>query len=90
MTELLKQKQYAPMAVEEQVCVLYAGVRGYLDKIPTTDIAKFEAGYLAHLRSKHQNVLDTVREDGELSAKSDADIGNILNEYLPQSGLVPA
>ena len=56
----------------------------------TTDIAKFEAGYLAHLRSKHQNVLDTVREDGELSAKSDADIGNILNEYLPQSGLVPA
>ena len=78
------------MAVEEQVCVLYAGVRGYLDKIPTSDIAKFETGYLAHLRSKHQNVLDTVREEGELTAKSDADIGNILNEYLPQSGLVPA
>ncbi len=51
------------MAVEEQVCVLYAGVRGYLDKIATADIAKFEAGYLAHLRSKHQSVLDTVREE---------------------------
>ena len=63
LTELLKQKQYSPMAVEEQVCVLYAGVRGYLDKIATADIAKFEAGYLAHLRSKHQNILDTVREE---------------------------
>jgi F0F1-type ATP synthase alpha subunit len=71
------------MAVEEQVCVLYAGVRGYLDKIATADIAKFEAGYLAHLRSKHQNILDTVREEAQLSAKTDSDIANVLNEYLP-------
>ena len=41
------------MPAEEQVCVLYAGVKGYLDKIPTGDIAKFEAGYLKHLKSKH-------------------------------------
>ena len=89
LTELLKQKQYAPMAVEEQVCVLYAGVRGYLDKIPTKDIAAFEAGYLNALRTKHQATLDTIREEGALSAKTDADVANILNEYLPQSGYLP-
>ncbi len=89
MTELLKQKQYSPLAVEEQVCVLYAGVRGYLDKIPTKDIGKFEAGYLNSLRSKHQGTLDTIREEGALSAKTDADIANILGEYLPQSGFLP-
>ena len=89
MTELLKQKQYAPMPVEEQVCVLYAGVRGYLDKIPTGDIGKFEAGYLNALRTKHQSTLDTIREEGALSAKTDADVANILGEYLPQSGFLP-
>ena len=83
MTELLKQKQYSPMKVEEQVCVLYAGVRGYLDKIPTGDIAKFEQGYLNALRTKHQATLDSIREEGALSAKLDADVANILNEYLP-------
>ena len=77
------------MAVEEQVAVLYAGVRGYLDKIPTGDIAKFEAGYLNALRTKHQGTLDTIREEGALSAKTDADIANILGEYLPQSGFLP-
>jgi len=89
LTELLKQKQYSPLPVEEQVCVLYAGVRGYLDKIPTKDIGKFEAGYLNSLRSKHQGTLDTIREEGALSAKTDADIANILGEYLPQSGFLP-
>jgi len=89
LTELLKQKQYSPLAVEEQVCVLYAGVRGYLDKIPTKDIGQFEAGYLNSLRSKHQGTLDTIREEGALSAKTDADIANILGEYLPQSGFLP-
>merc|ERR1712128_189137 len=69
LTELLKQKQYVPMPAEEQVCVLYAGVKGYLDKISTSDIGKFEQGYLDHLRSKHQNLLDTIRIEGALNDK---------------------
>ena len=87
LTELLKQKQYVPMPAEEQVCVLYAGVRGYLDKIATADIGRFEEGYLAYIRSKHQNTLDTIRNEGSLSAKTDADINAILTEFIPQSGL---
>ena len=46
LTELLKQKQYVPMPAEEQVCVLYAGVRGYLDKVATNEIGKFEAEFM--------------------------------------------
>jgi len=53
LTELLKQKQYVPLPAEEQVCILYAGVRGYLDKILTSEIARFEELYLAHLKGKH-------------------------------------
>jgi len=90
LTELLKQKQYVPMVAEEQVCVLYAGVRGYLDKISTSDIGKFEQGYLNHLKGKHQNILDTIRVEGQLTKETDAAIGQILDEFLPTCGLIKA
>jgi len=87
LTELLKQKQYVPMPAEEQVCVLFAGVKGYLDKISTSDIGKFEQGYLNHLRGKHQSLLDTIRTEGQLTPKTNDDIAAILDEYIPASGL---
>lgn len=87
LTELLKQKQYVPMPAEEQVCVLFAGVRGYLDSIATSDIGKFEQGYLNHLRSKHSTLLNTIKQEGSLSAQTDAQIAAVLDEYIPQSGL---
>jgi len=52
------------MPAEEQVCVLFAGVKGYLDKISTSDIGVFEKGYLDFLRSKHSTLLDTIRVEG--------------------------
>jgi F0F1-type ATP synthase alpha subunit len=67
--------------------VLFAGVRGYLDKIPTSNIGKFEQGYLDYLRSKHSSLLDTIRVEGALSAKLDADIAQVLDEFIPTSGL---
>jgi len=75
------------MPAEEQVCVLYAGVRGYLDKVNSKDIGEFERLYLAFLKSKYQNVLDTIRIEGALSAKTDADIAAALDEFLPTCGL---
>jgi proton translocating ATP synthase F1 alpha subunit len=87
LTELLKQKQYVPMPAEEQVCVLFAGVRGYLDKISTSDIGTFEQGYLNHLRTKHNSLLSTIRQQGELTDKTIDEIAGILEEYIPQSGL---
>ena len=67
LTELLKQAQYSPMLVEEQVAVIFAGVKGYLDKIAVADIGRLEAGLLDHLRSNNQNVLDTIRDEKALS-----------------------
>jgi proton translocating ATP synthase F1 alpha subunit len=87
LTELLKQKQYVPMPSEEQVCVLYAGVRGYLDKVQTNEISQFEQLYLEHLRSKHSNILETIRTELQLSQKTDADLATIIEEFLPTSGL---
>jgi len=87
LTELLKQKQYVPMPAEEQVCVLYAGVKGYLDKIQTTDIGEFERLYLEYIKSKYPQLLDTIREEGQISDKTNADIASILDEFIPQSGL---
>ena len=75
------------MPAEEQVCVLYAGVKGFLDKVQTSDIGKFEKLYLDFIRSKHQNVLDTIRIEGKLSDKTNADIRGILEEFIPASGL---
>src|SRR5215217_3070804 len=62
LTELLKQSQYSPQSVEEQVCVIYAGTRGYLDGIATADVGRFEREFLARLHSKHQDLLDAIRE----------------------------
>merc|ERR1712159_326985 len=78
LTELLKQKQYVPMPAEEQVCVIYAGVRGYLDKVVTSEIAKFEQVFLDHLRANHADVLKAIRETGELSKENDNQLKVII------------
>jgi F0F1-type ATP synthase alpha subunit len=75
------------MPSEEQVCVLYAGVRGYLDTIDSKDIGEFENRYLEHLRTKHSNVLETIRTEMQVSKKTDADIQTIIEEFLPVCGL---
>ena len=61
LTELLKQPQYAPLSVEEQVCVIYAGTRGYLDGIADRDVGRFEDEFLSRLHAKHQDLLDAIR-----------------------------
>lgn len=82
LTELLKQKQYVPMAAEEQVCLLYAGVRGFLDKITTSSIAKFEQLFLETLKSKHQHVLDSITSKGLLTKETDAELKTILTDFV--------
>lgn len=57
LTELLKQKQYVPISAEEQVCILFAGVRGYLDKIQTSEISRFEKLFMDHIKNKHPHVI---------------------------------
>jgi F-type H+-transporting ATPase subunit alpha len=88
LTELLKQKQYVPMPAEEQVCVLYAGVRGFLDKVQTSEIGKFEKLFLEHLKSKHPHIIDNIKVEKALSDKTNAELRTILEEFIPTAGLV--
>jgi len=78
LTELLKQAQYSPMPVEEQVVSIYAGVNGYLDKIPVTSVTNFEQGLLTEVRAKHSNILDEIGRTGQLSEE----IAGLLKEAL--------
>ena len=87
LTELLKQKQYVPMAVEDQACVLYAGVRGYLDKIQTSEISRFEKMYLEAIYSKASHIPNTIRTEGYISDKTEGDLKAFIEEFMPTSGL---
>src|SRR5580704_10617924 len=71
LTELLKQPQYAPLAVEEQVCVIYAGVKGYLDKVKVEDISRYEQGLLGDLRGKGKELLDAVCTDKQIKPETE-------------------
>ncbi|XP_037536901.1 ATP synthase subunit alpha, mitochondrial [Nematolebias whitei] len=82
LTELLKQGQYSPMAIEEQVAVIYAGVRGHLDKMEPSKITKFEKAFLQHILSQQQELLSTIKADGKISEASDAKLKQIVLNFL--------
>lgn len=67
LTELLKQGQYSPLKVEEQVAVIYAGVKGYLDKLKTSDVTRFEEALLRELRSGKADILELIRKEQKLT-----------------------
>jgi F-type H+-transporting ATPase subunit alpha len=87
LTELLKQKQYVPMPAEEQVCVVYCGVRGFLDRMVTSEIPKFEQKFLAHLKSNYPQLLEKIKTTGELTKESDNELKAIVEAFIPESGL---
>ncbi|XP_071386698.1 ATP synthase subunit alpha, mitochondrial isoform X1 [Centroberyx affinis] len=82
LTELLKQGQYSPMAIEEQVTVIYAGVRGHLDKMEPSKITRFEKAFLQHILSQQQELLSTIKADGKISEASDAKLKQIVLTFL--------
>jgi F-type H+-transporting ATPase subunit alpha len=66
LTELLKQPQFSPLKMEEQVCVIYAGVNGYLDPLPVNRVRAFEEGLLGVLHSQHSDILNSIRDSRDL------------------------
>ncbi|MDG2521669.1 F0F1 ATP synthase subunit alpha [Caulobacter segnis] len=81
LTELLKQPQYAPLSVEEQVCVIYAGTRGYLDKIPTASVGRFESEFLSRLHSQHKDLLDGIRTKKALDDTLEGKLKSALESF---------
>ncbi|EDW56835.1 ATP synthase subunit alpha, mitochondrial [Drosophila sechellia] len=82
LTELLKQGQYVPMAIEDQVAVIYCGVRGHLDKMDPAKITKFEKEFLQHIKTSEQALLDTIAKDGAISESSDAKLKDIVAKFM--------
>ena len=81
LTELLKQQQFSPLKVEEQVAVIFAGVNGYLDAIPVNKVGAFEAGLLAVLRTEHKALLDGIRDKRELNDEFRAQLKSALDGF---------
>jgi F-type H+/Na+-transporting ATPase subunit alpha len=81
LTELLKQPQFSPLKMEEQVVVIYAGVNGYLDPIPVNRVRAFEDGLLGVLRSKHQDVLDAIRDSRDLDDATAGKLKAAVEDY---------
>lgn len=82
LNELLKQGQYVPMPFEEQVCVVYSGVRGLLDKVPLARVKEFEPAMLGHMRSNHGELLGTIRKEGQLSSASEESLRKALTDFI--------
>jgi len=81
LTELLKQAQYAPMPVEEQVVSIFAGVNGYLDNVPVEAVTRFENQLLSHVRSEHGQLLASIRDTGALSDDTTASLKEIVGNF---------
>jgi F-type H+/Na+-transporting ATPase subunit alpha len=81
LTELLKQPQFSPLKMEEQVCVIYAGVNGYLDPIPVNRIRAFEDGLLGALRSEHSDILNAIRDARDLGDATAAKLKSAVDAY---------
>jgi F-type H+/Na+-transporting ATPase subunit alpha len=81
LTELLKQPQFTPMAVEEQVVSIFAGTRGYLDKVDASAVTRFEAAMLNDLRAKKPEILKAIRDKRELAADTEKDLSAFLDGF---------
>jgi F-type H+-transporting ATPase subunit alpha len=81
LTELLKQKQYSPMAVNEMVPLIFAGVNGLLDSVPVSKVLQWEADFLAHLRTNEADVINMIEKEGAISKELDAKLRDVINTF---------
>jgi F-type H+-transporting ATPase subunit alpha len=81
LTELLKQAQFSPLQMEEQVCVIYAGVNGYLDPLPLDRVRAFEDGLLGVLHTQHSDILKTIRDSRDLDDATTGKLKGVVDSY---------
>ncbi|HPX38148.1 MAG TPA: F0F1 ATP synthase subunit alpha [Mycobacterium sp.] len=81
LVELLKQPQYSPLAVEEQVVAIFLGTKGHLDSVPVADVGRFEAEFLEHIKAAHPAVLNDIRESQKLSDEAQASLDSIVADF---------
>jgi len=84
LTELLKQPQYNPMPVEEQVVSIFAGTQGFLDSVDVKDVVRYEAAMLSFMRSEHPGILAKIRDTKQLDDDTAAALKDVLAEFGKQ------
>ncbi|MFN3537544.1 MAG: F0F1 ATP synthase subunit alpha [Brevundimonas sp.] len=82
LTELLKQPQYSPLAMEEQVVSVYAGTRGYIDGIAVADVGRFERELLARVHANHASLLDGIRTKKDLTSDLETELKSVLDAFV--------
>ena len=81
LTELLKQDQYSPLPVEEQVAVIFAGVRGYLDPVPVQKVTEFEQKLRDELKANGQDILEAIRSEKEVSDATEEKLKAFIEKF---------
>ena len=82
LVELLKQPQYSPLPMEEQVISIYAGVNGYLDKVSIENISKFETDLMNLIKSSHKDILKSIRDEKALTDSTEEKLKKAIEEFL--------
>lgn len=81
LTELLKQAQYSPMSVAEQVVSIFSGVNGYLDKIAVSDVTRFETAFISDMHANHSDIMDTIAKEAKLSDETIAKLKEVIGNF---------
>lgn len=87
ITELLIQNQFDHLRAEEQVCLLFAGLNGYIENVAVSDMSKFKKLFLDLLRSKHQNILNRIKTTKNFTQESKDELHTLLTDFIPNCGL---
>jgi F-type H+-transporting ATPase subunit alpha len=82
LTELLKQPQYSPFSVEDQVVLLFAGVKGYLDTLKVSDIKRFSESLLENLKVSHKDILKSIKTERAISEGTEKELHEILKQFV--------
>jgi F-type H+-transporting ATPase subunit alpha len=89
MMELLKQPQYQPMPMEDQVVVLFAGTQGYTDDLPADQVARFGQELVAHMRTTHPGILSDIRSTGQLNEETEQALREAVQQFVKQFTAAP-
>lgn len=81
LVELLKQAQYSPLAVEDQVVSIFLGTQGHLDSVPAEDVSRFTDELLEHVKASHADILKNIKETKKLSEENEAKLVSVINEF---------
>jgi F-type H+-transporting ATPase subunit alpha len=82
LTELLKQNQYSPMGFESQVVSIYAGVKGYLDKISAKEVTKFEEDLLKKIKTSAPEILDSIKKEQKITEQTESSLKKIIEDFV--------